>query len=357
MKKMLEKVFSIKKENFHKVITLLGLKIKINCSKNKFIIYRRYFRPMIINDFIHSIIIHRNFINYIFMYNKQMLKFIKRFLWRICLLKFIFKMKLDISIMDFNITTKCSLRCHECGSMMPFYSPEQQWTTTFEQFKSDLDKLLKSVNCIHRLKLIGGEPLLVKDLDKMLEYAAKKKKIKTVEITTNGTILFSDSLLKTMKKYRKKILVVMSNYSSNKDLTNLKYSDIKQQLIINRIDYLFPNHLWTERGEIYNRKRSINSLKKLFKKCWQRDCIALMDGKFHHCTRSIAIQRLTDFEFYDDEFIDIRKESPKSLTKKLRKFYLRDYFRVCSFCTNSRKRIPRAVQTNEILKIGQKNNV
>ena len=32
MKKLLEKVFSVKKENFHKVITLLGFKIKFNCS-------------------------------------------------------------------------------------------------------------------------------------------------------------------------------------------------------------------------------------------------------------------------------------------------------------------------------------
>ena len=37
MKKLLEKVFSVKKENFHKVITLLGFKIKFNCSKNVYV--------------------------------------------------------------------------------------------------------------------------------------------------------------------------------------------------------------------------------------------------------------------------------------------------------------------------------
>ncbi|CDE89370.1 TPA: radical SAM protein [Candidatus Gastranaerophilales bacterium HUM_20] len=352
----IQNIFSVKNDKMQKNCYIFGIKISfLSLKKAKYIIYRRYLFPIIRNDLIHSILHKKNFINYIFVYNHNLLRIRKRVYWYIALFRFLFNKKLDIPVMDFNLTTRCTLRCEQCGSMMPFYSNEQQWTTTFEDFQCDLDKLLTCVNKIHKIKLIGGEPLLVRDLDKILEYILKKKQVQTVEITTNGTIEFSQKLLKIMAKNRKKIIVVMSNYSSNKNLTCFKYDKIKLALDINRIDYLFPNYPWYLRGKIYRRNRSIKGLRSVFKKCWQKNCIALMDGKFHHCTRSVAVQRLTDYEFGENENIDIRQNSSKKIIKFLKTFYLKDYFKVCDFCvTPSVKRIPRAVQTSELQKIGDK---
>ena len=268
--------------------------------------------------------------------------------------KFLFYRNVSIPMMDFNITTSCTLKCKDCGSLMPFYDNYHQWTSSLELFKNDLDKLLSCVDKIYVLKLIGGEPLIVNCLAEILEYAAKNKKIKFIEIVTNGTILFQPELLKVASKYRHKVFVLISNYSSNKELKCLKYDDIKLQLSLNKIKYLFPSQPWFERGDIYRRHRSAAANKRIFKRCWQKDCIALMDGKFHHCTRSIAIQRLTDYEFLKDEYLDIRLLSQKSLSKKIRTFFLKDYFSVCDFCiAPSSKRVPRAIQTTEILKIGK----
>ena len=356
MQKITHNLLSVKQEQNQIKISILGLKVSfILLNKYKYIIYRRYVYPIIRNDLFHNALNKRDFINYIFLYNKKLTKLRKNFYWHVALFKFFFRCKLDIPVMDFNITTRCTLRCEQCGSLMPFYPQNAQWTIPLEEFKNDLDKLLSFVNIIHRLKLIGGEPLLVKDLDKMLEYAVNKKQIKTVEITTNGTIMFSEDLLNILTKYRKKILVVISNYSSNNELKCLKYDDIKLALEVRQIPYIFPSYPWYLRGKIFKRNRTVKELKYVFKKCWQRDCIALMEGKMHHCTRSIAIQRLSDFEFLSDEFINIRENSPSKNANNLRRFYLKDYFRVCDFCiTPNTQRIPRAIQNVDLQKIGDK---
>lgn len=356
MKKIIENIFSVKEEDCRTIWTIFGIKIKtLNLKKMKYVLYRRYVSMIFTPLFINPVVSKRNFINYLFSYNKKLKHFIKRIIWWNELAKFLFNKKVSIAIFDFNITTCCSLRCKECGSLMPFYPKEKQFTIDFDSFKKDVDKLLSAVDKIHIFKLIGGEPLLVKDLDKMVEYCANKSKIKNIEIITNGTIVFPENLLKTLSKYRKKVFVVMSNYSSNKSLTCFKYEKIANDLGIHQVDYLFPTYPWFVRGDIYKRNRNKDEIRQVFKKCWQRNCIALMDGKFHHCTRSIAIQRLSDYKFLNDEFIDIRKETQKGLIKKLRKFYLKDFFSVCDFCeTPSTVRIPRAQQIKETMLIGKK---
>lgn len=356
MSNFFKNIFSIECRGNHKIINFLGIKFKfLNLKKLKYVLYRRYIQTILTILLENPIVSKRNFINFLFTYNKSSKRFIKRIIWRNEILKFFFNKKVSIPVFDFNITTSCTLKCKECGSLMPFYPKEKQYSIDFETFKKDVDKLLLGVDKIHIFKLIGGEPLLVRDLDKMVEYCAKKQKIKNIEIITNGTIVFSQNLLKALKKYRKKAFVVISNYSSNKELTCFKYDKIKDSLAINQVEYLFMSYPWFQRGAIYKRGRDTKEIKEVFKKCWQRNCIALLDGKFHHCTRSIAIQRLSDFKFLQDEYIDIRKSSKKSIIKQLRKFYLKDCFRVCDFCmTPSQKRIPRAQQVEKLMLIGQK---
>lgn len=58
-----------------------------------------------------------------------------------------------------------------------------------------------------------------------------------------------------MSKYRNKILVLMSNYSSNKELNCFKYDKIKSIIEMHRISYLFPNYPWYLREDIFKRNR------------------------------------------------------------------------------------------------------
>lgn len=356
MVNILENIFSVSDENNHKLIKIFGIKAKFyNYLENCGELPDRYFG--IINkyrfeDFFH---LHHHLFDYLIMYNPDWTENIINYLNNMELIGFSLGLKPVIPVMDFNITTRCTLRCKECGSMMPFYSNEQQYTIDFKQFKKDLDKLLGCVRKIYKIKLIGGEPLLVKDLEKMLEYACKKRKILRVEITTNGTIIPSDKLLEIAKKYRRKCSFNVSNYSSNKELKNLHCNEVIEKLEENNIFHIHSDYTWQRRGFIIKQNRCKNDIKRCFEKCWQNWCTSVLDGKFYLCTRAAAIHRLAGYNFMQDEFIDIRKESVKKARKKIIEFYRKDYFSVCDFCEECfHVKVPRAEQTKETFIIGRK---
>lgn len=356
MSKLLENIFSVRNDGKHKVIRFLGFKIKFyNYLKYNGELYNRYFK--IINayrfeDCFHQ---HNHLFDYLLNYNKNWHETIINFFNNVELIGFSLGFKPVIPVMDFNITTRCTLRCQECGSMMPYYNNEQQYTIDFEQFKKDVNKLLSGVRKIYKMKLIGGEPLLVKDIEKMLEYSCKKRKILRVEITTNGTIIPSDELLKIASKYRNKCTFNVSNYSSNKDLKNLHCNEVINKLEEYNIYHLHSSYDWQRRGNILKRNRSRKDVKRCFERCWQNWCTALLDGKIHLCTRSVAIQRLANYEYEKNEYIDIRKESSRNLSKKVIIFFMKDYFSVCDFCEECfHVKVPRAVQTKETFVIGKR---
>ena len=267
----------------------------------------------------------------------------KIFLRTIYFFKYILNLKQNIHSIDFNLTTSCNLNCIDCASLMPYYKAENQWTIDIETFKKDLDNLLLYTNKIYRLKLIGGEPLLVKGIEEMLDYACSKKKIISIIITTNTSIIPSDKLCKTLKKYNKKALVELSDYSNSIKIS--KCTEIEKKLKENDIYYFISNYEWFECGKIYKRNRTQAELIQIYKNCFQSPCLSLFDGKIYNCTKAAAINRLTNFKFDEQEIIDIR--DIKIRRNALKKFYSRNFYSFCTFCTSSQKRVERGIQTKE----------
>ena len=127
--------------------------------------------------------------------------------------------RLNIPQVEFVLTTNCTLKCKHCSNFIP--QMKNKYMMPFEEFKNDVDALSNASHEIKTTLLLGGEPLLNKDLPKMVTYIAKKHKFKTIYIVTNGTILFNEQLIAAIKKYRKKVRVYISNYSLNENLKNI----------------------------------------------------------------------------------------------------------------------------------------
>ena len=53
--------------------------------------------------------------------------------------------KASYANLDFQITTRCTLNCEQCCSLMPFFNKKTHYDETFETFKMNLDNLLKNV--------------------------------------------------------------------------------------------------------------------------------------------------------------------------------------------------------------------
>lgn len=276
--------------------------------------------------------------------------FFKKLINLIEILRFILTKKISIPTMDFNITTRCTLKCKDCGSLMPLYTKEQQFDENFECFKKHLDNLLKNINYIYQFKLIGGEPFLNKDLYRMIEYACSKKQIILIEIVTNGTIIPNQDILNLLKKNNHKVSVYVSNYTNNKNIKILKYDKLIEILKENKITYNtndLDSFIWLERGEIYARNKSKKDLIQEFENCWQKNCVSFFEGRFYVCTRAYYIEKVLNPDINNGECIDFNL-SQNTLKNDLIKFYSRNSFSACDYCHNDYKK-----QTTPAIQIGE----
>lgn len=242
--------------------------------------------------------------------------------------------RIDVPQIEFNITTKCTLRCKHCSNFIPQVKPEEHCIILMDEFKVQIDNLLRAVNEVKNLLLIGGEPLLVKNLDEYLAYAASKKKIKRVWIVTNGTLLMNDSLLKTAIKYKKKLTIWVSNYSKNPELkTRLKHDELLKQIKDNSLDYDYVQDLTWGYTSPLNVQKLREDSRQYFEECGN-NCVAVFGGKIYVCPRAgvFALKGIYSPEL--NEVIDLNIENnPKILKKKLIDFYSRECFSACNYCT------------------------
>ena len=108
------------------------------------------------------------------------------------------------------LTERCSLKCKACAHAcyaVDAKSPDM----SLEMAEESADSFFGKVDLIKEFVLIGGEPFLYKELDKIIAYIGERYRDKmiTFAITTNGTIMPAQSVLDLCRKYR--VLIRISN--------------------------------------------------------------------------------------------------------------------------------------------------
>lgn len=291
------------------------------------------------------------------LYNNLLLKLLKHDKFKLFYLK-IFKriLKLRFKILkkpcipnlDFQITTKCTLRCEQCSILIPYYPQENQYAETFESFKTRLDNLLKNVDCICKLLVLGGEPFLNKELANMIEYASKKKQIKFIETVTNSTILPDESLLTVYKKYRNKNHIAISDYTSNPKLRNLKIDELKQILDKYNIPFICNYYPWTFMGHVHKENRTKEELIRMKNNCYQQYCHGYYNGDLYLCSRIFGMRMSYDKQIgtsSDNTVSDYVEITSENCSQEIVKLFCKPYFDACDYChIKPDKKIPCAVQ-------------
>ena len=97
-------------------------------------------------------------------------------------------------VAEIAVTSRCQLKCRHC-SQGDFRKEENLDEFSTEKIKNLIDQLLK-LGCF-RVGFFGGEPLLRKDLFKLIKYATDKGM--ATRVTTNGLLLSEKNVLKLKK--------------------------------------------------------------------------------------------------------------------------------------------------------------
>jgi len=102
----------------------------------------------------------------------------------------------EINYIRVSITDRCNLRCIYCMPKEGIRKKEHHEILRFE----DIIKILKASAFlgVKKVRLTGGEPLILKDVDKLIYDISKIQGIEEIAITTNGVLL--NSIVGDLKK-------------------------------------------------------------------------------------------------------------------------------------------------------------
>lgn len=93
--------------------------------------------------------------------------------------------KLIAQSLEYSVTYHCNLRCAGCSHLSPFASRR---FPTLDSFAADIERL-GSVFHARVIRLLGGEPLLNRELESFLRLAKESEIADRVMVTTNGLLL------------------------------------------------------------------------------------------------------------------------------------------------------------------------
>ena len=137
--------------------------------------------------------------------------------------------KLNLKCIDIEITEKCSMKCANCANLMQYYvKPEN---ANLEKLFDNLDILMKTVDHIYEFRILGGEPFMNKEINKIINKIASYNNYENIVVYSNATIvpkndnlncLIKDNLTVDITNYgpelSKKHDEIVEIYKSNKSL-------------------------------------------------------------------------------------------------------------------------------------------
>ncbi len=132
-----------------------------------------------------------------------------------------------IDYLRVSLTDRCNLRCVYC---MPENGIEKRCHEDILRFE-EVEKVITACATlgIKKVRFTGGEPLLLKGLDKLIEHTASVGSITDISLTTNGMLLYD--MAEILKKAGlKRVNISLDTLNSEKFKKITRYGDINKVL-------------------------------------------------------------------------------------------------------------------------------
>lgn len=253
-----------------------------------------------------------------------------------------------INYVELAMTTKCTLCCEKCWHLMPYYlfhpvGLKKQGHIPFKKISTVIDKFLESVDIVENFCLLGGEPFLYPDLNKVVDKLNGHKKVKKIGIVTNGTLIPANKMLDSLKN--EKVYFDISDYGE----ISHKKEELMELFEKNNIPFKLRNcysEKWIDPGEPMFRNRSKKELEEIYSKCTVPLCQFILDGNFYMCPRAAHEVNLELHPRFGQEYVNLMQNCVSKKRKEIRNLLSRKYIESCNYCNGSHSdsRIPAATQ-------------
>lgn len=245
--------------------------------------------------------------------------------------------KTYINLTQICVTERCSLKCKKCAHACYAVKADNQ-DFTLEQVKRSADAFFSKVDYVFEFVLIGGEPLLYRQLAEAVEYIGSKyrDKINIFSITTNGTIRPSDRLLSSCKRHD--VLFRISNYSKQLPRLEKQYRVLSELFEQNGVRYIVgaQDISWMDYGfEYLERNADEKELINVFDSC-DTPCHEIRENRFYFCVMARSVAENLSKNVGEDDYLDFDKLVSPDWKRELLEFILgysqKGYLDMCNYC-------------------------
>lgn len=251
------------------------------------------------------------------------------------------------------LTERCSLKCKACAHGCYAVDADSQ-DMSLDIAKESADSFFGKVDLIKEFVLIGGEPFLYRDLDKVIAYIGEKYRGKMINfaITTNGTIMPEQKILDLCREHN--VLIRISNYSAELKYLEKKYTKLKEELEKNKIMYILgdSDYYWMDYGfKTVDRGGKAEDLIPVFDKC-KTPCREIRGNRYYYCVMARSVSDNLGFGLGDEDYLDfnkIKKEDKKVLLEFEMGYSDKGYLDMCNHCNGAdavKYQIPVAEQVH-----------
>ncbi len=254
-----------------------------------------------------------------------------------------FRGGVQIPHIDLIVATKCSLRCKYCTQWNPYIKDAKIYNAA--DIINNMTYVLNNVDYIHRVALLGGELFLNREVDTILEFLLKQKKIGKVVVITNGTIFPKENVLKKLKN--RKIEVWIDRYGEQ----SRQAKKLQTYCRKNKISYRYEDaKIWYDIGTLAGKRiTSSEKIKETWETCWLKNCTALIESSLYRCGRTWVLKNNKLEKPGKNEQINIKNiKNKKQMFLKLFDFYSVDMISACAWCKDKDSRT--VIEAGEQLK-------
>jgi hypothetical protein len=221
-----------------------------------------------------------------------------------------------------------------------------------EELKAAFHRLYDAVDYIYEVRVLGGEPLVDRNLEDYLLFLEKYENVGGIVILTNGTVPFGESLLSILKNPC--FSVRISDYG----LQSQKIGRISEALERAGVVYsVYEPEDWLDCGKIRKYNRTPEETRILVSQCCMKNALSIKNGCLWLCPFAGNVSALDVLPEGVDESLDLLDEKTDStlLRQRITGFLKLAHLKVCDYCPGrpfaGEDIVPAAIQSAEPLSI------
>ncbi len=236
-------------------------------------------------------------------------------------------------MVQISLTERCTLRCKNCAHTCPYTDKNNKLDLTIDEAMNSIDSFFGTFDYVNRFTLLGGEPLLYKNICEVTQYLGEKyrSRINDCFITTNATIIPNEQLLNICKNYN--IGFEISDYRVAVPAIRNRVNEFIECLEKETIKYRVLNDDWIDLGFLYINNTN-KEAERIFDLC-KAPCHEVRLNRYYTC----ILARCASENIYANEgneyYIEIG--SKDEVTRKIAFEFIQGYcqegyLKMCKHC-------------------------